>query len=182
MGLSMRRELIVDHDSLIIAHKKSESEHDETLEPEDQEENIQFILLPRDKETNSTFPIWIDKSEYIAIALAVENLTTSRPLTHDLFKNTLVNCGIMVNCVLITREENSVYFAELHCEQRGEEKITDSRPSDAIALALRFGSPIFIEEELLMKILSEDNTVQTVEYIEKNRPPTPGSQAIPESD
>ncbi|MBI2063274.1 MAG: bifunctional nuclease family protein [Candidatus Yanofskybacteria bacterium] len=168
----MLRELIVDLSSpVIIKGYIKNSQVKDGQEEEDQPLEIHYILLPRDKLTNSTFPIWIDESVYVAISLLLEGAATLRPLTHDLFKNTLVDWGIKINKVVITRiDEDATYFAEIYCQQGEEEKIIDSRPSDAVAMALHFNSPIFIEDELLMQILSNENSTKVTDFIEQNRP------------
>ena len=127
-----------------------------------------FIILVRDKETNSGIvPIFIHPLEYERICFILEDTETTRPLTHDLFKNTLVEWGIMINKVVLTKLENETYFAEIHSVRDGKEKIIDGRPSDAIALALCYGSPIFMEESFLAQMINNEDTRKFIELLEQ---------------
>ncbi len=163
----MQIELIIDRNSLLSVTKY---ERRDDGQAEEQPVGIEYLLLPHDKETNSTFPIWIDEYEFLAIASVLEKTVTPRPLTYDLFKNILVGCGISVTKIVITKLEEGIFFADVYCQQDEEEKIIDSRPSSAIALALRFGSPVFIENDLLVQILGDEEVTKAMVYIEENRP------------
>jgi len=96
-------------------------------------------------------PIWIDIPEARAIALELQHVQPPRPLTHDLIRNILQNLGATLERVTITDIRNSTYFAVLHLRLKGEEFQIDSRPSDAIAVALRTKAPIYASVQVLAK-------------------------------
>jgi bifunctional DNase/RNase len=96
-------------------------------------------------------PIWIDVPEARAIALELEHVKVPRPLTHDLIRNLLQTLGVTLQRVTITDLRNSTYFAVLALNSRGQELQVDSRPSDAIAIALRVKAPIFATAQVLAK-------------------------------
>lgn len=94
-------------------------------------------------------PIIIGNFEAQAIAVAVENLNPNRPLTHDLFKNTLQEFNINIEEVIINDLVEGIFFAQMICNQDGNISIIDSRTSDAIAMAVRFNAPIYTYESIL---------------------------------
>ena len=94
-------------------------------------------------------PIIIGNFEAQAIAVAVENLNPNRPLTHDLFKNTLIEFNIKIEEVIINDLVEGIFFAQMICNQDGNVSIIDSRTSDAIAMAVRFNAPIYTYESIL---------------------------------
>ncbi len=99
-------------------------------------------------------PIWIDMPEARAIALEIEQIVPPRPLTHDLIRNLLNKLGVKLQRVTITDLRNTTYFALLSLEFRGQTLEIDSRPSDAIAVALRMKAPIYATAEVLAKAKS----------------------------
>jgi bifunctional DNase/RNase len=99
-------------------------------------------------------PIWIDMPEARAIALELEQIAPPRPLTHDLIRNLLNGLGVKLQRVTITDVRNNTYFALLSLEFRGQALEIDSRPSDAIAVALRMKAPIYATTEVLAKAKS----------------------------
>jgi hypothetical protein len=107
------------------------------------------ILLLRERDGARYLPIWIGTPEATAIALALEGIETSRPLTHDLMKSLLDALGADIERVDVTSLDEGTFFAELVIEAEGEELTISSRPSDAIALATRSGAPVFASRELL---------------------------------
>ena len=107
------------------------------------------IIVLMDDEGKKVLPIWIGFFEANAIALKIENVPTPRPMTHDLIKNALETMGAKVDRVEITKLEDSTYFANILIKYNGKKIKIDSRPSDAIAIALRTASPIFVEEEVI---------------------------------
>jgi hypothetical protein len=112
-------------------------------------------------------PIVIGGSEAQAIAIEIEKMKASRPLTHDLFKTTLETFDLQVNEVIIYNMVEGVFFAKLLCE--GGEKVEeiDCRPSDAVALAYRFGCPVYCAEEVLkMAGIGENEIAESNEEIE----------------
>lgn len=115
--------------------------------------NMPIIIL-RDEEEKRSLPIWVGIFEANAIALELEKIATPRPMTHDLIKNIIESLEAKVAKIMVNDLRENTFFAEIHLKV-GESEITvDSRPSDAIALALRVGAPIFVEEEVVRKAKS----------------------------
>ena len=111
--------------------------------------NNPVVLLQEVGGARRTLPIFIGAPEATAIAFAIQGVATSRPMTHDLFRDVLTTLGIALDRVLITELREGTYYAELHLTQDGRSTVVSSRPSDAIALAARVGAPIFAEDELI---------------------------------
>jgi bifunctional DNase/RNase len=112
--------------------------------------NMPVVVL-RDEANGVFLPIWVGLFEANAIAIEMEKVEPPRPMTHDLLKNVFAELGIRVDRVVVNELRDNTFFARIHLS-RGEESWTiDSRPSDAIALALRAGAEIFVEEEVLEK-------------------------------
>ena len=111
--------------------------------------NTPVVLLREADGPGRTLPIWIGSPEASAIAGAMRRTTHSRPFTHDLMKDLLVALGVEVEQVLITELRDSIYYAEIHMKQGGRTHIMSSRPSDAIALAVRMDIPIFANDALV---------------------------------
>ncbi|MCD6574367.1 bifunctional nuclease family protein [Candidatus Aerophobetes bacterium] len=110
------------------------------------------VIVLKEKEGDKTLPIWIGLFEAQSIALAMENIKPPRPLTHDLAKSLIEKLKGKVDRVVINDLRHNTFYAKIMIRQNGEDIQVDSRPSDAIALALRLGVPIFIEEEVLDKV------------------------------
>lgn len=108
-----------------------------------------FTLLLGEVSGHRRLPIMIGMPEAQAIALAIEGRPLERPIMHDLFKEALVKLGYTVQEVIITTLQNEIFFAQLVLSDGVEAIQLDARPSDAIAIALRFAAPLFIEEDLL---------------------------------
>jgi bifunctional DNase/RNase len=94
-------------------------------------------------------PIWVGIYEANAIALEIEKVTTPRPMTHDLLKNLLTSLDAHVHKVVVSDLRDDTFFAVIWLERAGKIISIDSRPSDALALALRVDCPIFVEDEVL---------------------------------
>jgi bifunctional DNase/RNase len=116
----------------------------------DQVTNSPIIIL-KEVEGEQTLPIWIGLLEATAIASEIEGVKFSRPMTHDLFKNVMDQADIKINKIEICDLRDNTYYALIHLTNRGETLTIDSRPSDAIALALRTQAPIFVSDEVLRK-------------------------------
>ncbi len=116
----------------------------------DQNTDAQIIIL-RDEQNVEILPIWVGVTEGNAIRLAMEGIVPPRPMTHDLLKNLIEQLGVEVMKVVVTDMNNSTYFAKVHLKKGEEEMTVDSRPSDAIALALRSHVPIYATDEVLKK-------------------------------
>ncbi|MEI9479678.1 MAG: bifunctional nuclease family protein [Deltaproteobacteria bacterium] len=109
------------------------------------------IVILKDLEEKDVLPIWIGLLEASSIATALENIQTPRPMTHDLLKNVLDSLGVKVIKIEVNDLRDNTYFALIHMEVDGKRLVIDSRPSDAIALALRVDAAIFVEESVIKK-------------------------------
>jgi len=109
------------------------------------------IVILKDLTGERVLPIWIGFMEASAIAMELEKTPRARPLTHDLMKTLLETLKFSVIRVDVTDLRNDTFYAEIRLQRGSEEHIVDSRPSDAIAIALRTGSPIFVRDEVLEK-------------------------------
>ena len=112
--------------------------------------NMPVVIL-RDTEKGHFLPIWVGLFEANAIALEMEKVATPRPMTHDLLKNVLAELDARVERVVINDLRENTFFARIHLARKDGHLSIDSRPSDAIALALRSQAEIFVEEEVLEK-------------------------------
>ncbi len=107
------------------------------------------IIILQDVKRNTLLPIWVGIFEANAIALQVERIDTPRPMTHDLIKNILMQLDAEIYKVVVTELKDNTFYALIHLKLDGEPIAIDSRPSDAIALALRTDSPIFVTEDVI---------------------------------
>lgn len=112
--------------------------------------NMPIVIL-RDVENGNSVPIWIGLLEASAIATELEGIVLPRPMTHDLLKNILNKLKIDINRIEVNDLKDNTFYATLHLQMSGKKYAIDSRPSDAIALALRTDSPIFMSEEVIEK-------------------------------
>jgi bifunctional DNase/RNase len=112
--------------------------------------NMPVVIL-RDTEKGLFLPIWVGIFEANAIALEMEKVATPRPMTHDLLKNLLAELDAHVERIVINDLRENTFFARIHLTRKDSTLSVDSRPSDAIALALRSHAEIFVEEEVLEK-------------------------------
>jgi bifunctional DNase/RNase len=110
--------------------------------------NMPIVVL-KDVTSDVVLPIWVGVYEANAIALEIEKVTTPRPMTHDLIKNLLVGLDTHVHKVVVNELRDDTFFAVIWMERDGKIISLDSRPSDALALALRLDCPIFVEEDVL---------------------------------
>ena len=108
-----------------------------------------YALILGEKNSEIQLPIIIGETEAQSIAIALENIENTRPLTHDLFKTFAQSFDINITEVVINRFKNGLFFSELHCIKDGEETIIDARTSDAVALALRFDAPIYANSQVV---------------------------------
>ena len=114
----------------------------------DSNSNLPVVILQDDK-TDRAIPIWIGISEARAIKLELQGQTAPRPMTHDLLKTILRKTGIVFQKVLVNDLKGGTYYAKIYLSSQGDEFQFDSRPSDAIALALRFHKPIMVSRSLM---------------------------------
>ena len=106
-------------------------------------------IILKEKNGKRTLPIVIGEYEAQSIALGLENLKPPRPITHDLALNLLETCGVKIDSVLITELKNNTYYAVIRLKKKLKYWDVDARPSDAIAMAVRCMTPIFVDEEVM---------------------------------
>ena len=125
----------------------------------------QPIVLLREREGERFLPIWIGAVEATAIAFALQGIVTPRPMTHDLLKNVIEQLNVRVDRIVITELKDSTFYAVIELLHNGARIEVSSRPSDAIALAVRTNVPIFGAQEVLdeASILIRDDEEQEVE-------------------
>jgi bifunctional DNase/RNase len=125
-----------------------------------------YILLLKEINGNDTLPIWIGRPEADSIALAIGKISTPRPLTHDLIKNVFEGMKTKVTRVVVTEIINNTYYAVIYLDRGGDEVPIDSRPSDAIAVAVRMNSPIFVEKT----VIESKNNDELEEWLRNLKP------------
>jgi bifunctional DNase/RNase len=119
------------------------------------------IVLLKDIRGEAMLPIWVGPFEANAIASEIEKVAPQRPMTHDLLRNVINQFGGDVRRVIVTELKDNTFYAVIEIEHEGKRLIIDSRPSDAIALALRVDCPIFVREEVIE--LSRNAEIQQIE-------------------
>ncbi len=112
--------------------------------------NVPIVIL-RDMEEKSTVPIWIGLLEASAIATVLENIQFSRPMTHDLFKRVMDTLNVVIEKIVVNDLKDNTYYATIYLTSNGVQYQIDSRPSDAIAIALRTDAKIYMEESVIEK-------------------------------
>jgi bifunctional DNase/RNase len=140
--------------------------------------NTPIVLLRETEGERRMLPIYIGGPEATAIALALEEVVTPRPMTHDLIKILLAELSADVERIVVTDLEQGTFFADIVLKADGEDRRVSSRPSDAIALAVRMSTPIFAEEKVLDEVgytVDEDEQKEQVveefkEFIENVSP------------
>jgi hypothetical protein len=136
--------------------------------------NYQRVVILRDKSSDRYLPIWIGAAEADAIAVQLQEVAVARPLTHDLLRSVIDTLGAHVNHVIVNDLSNDTFYARIVLDVNGGSMEIDSRPSDAIALAVRVKVPIFADETVLDKagvMLDKDGeTVSSVERTVKVNP------------
>jgi bifunctional DNase/RNase len=115
----------------------------------DLQSNTPVLLLTEAEGAGRTLPIFIGAPEATAIAFAIQGVATPRPMTHDLIRDVLDALDAKLERVVITELRSATYYAELHLKRAGSAVTVSSRPSDAVALAVRTGSPLFVSDELM---------------------------------
>lgn len=119
--------------------------------------NQAFVVLLQERDGDRALPIWIGRAEADAIAAHLQGIARERPLTHDLAASLVPALGGSLRRVQVTHVHHGTFFAELHLAREKGPVLVDARPSDAIALALRLGAPIFVAESLLGDDDSDDD-------------------------
>lgn len=125
-----------------------------------------YILLLKEIDGNNILPIWIGRPEADSIALAIGKIATPRPLTHDLIKNVLDGLNVKATRIVVTEIVDNTYYAVIYVKKNGEEVQVDSRPSDAIAVAIRINCPIFVEK----KIIESKNNDELEDWLRNLKP------------
>ena len=131
--------------------------------------NMPIIIL-KDEEDKRSLPIWVGIFEANAIALELEKIATPRPMTHDLLKSVLETVQARVTKVVVTDLKENTFYAVLHLQLGGKEYTVDSRPSDAIALALRVAAPIYVDEDVVRKAKTLEVTSKDTEPVKADDP------------
>lgn len=114
----------------------------------DQNTDTHIVIL-RDEQHAEVLPIWVGAAEGNAIKMALEGMVSPRPMSHDLIRSFAEHLNVKVTQVVITEVKSNTYYARIHLLTADGEQTVDSRPSDAIALALRANCPIFVTQEVL---------------------------------
>jgi bifunctional DNase/RNase len=117
----------------------------------DEQSQVPLLILKNQEETK-VLPIWIGAMEAMSISVSLNKVSISRPLTHDLMLQTLETLGASITSVVVVDLQEGTYYAELHLEHGDRTYVVDSRPSDAIALAVRLDAPVYANEELLERM------------------------------
>jgi bifunctional DNase/RNase len=130
--------------------------------------NMPIVIL-KDLNDEKALPIWVGIFEANAIALEMEKVPTPRPMTHDLIKNILEGLKAKVNRVVVNDLKDNTFYASISLTMNGTEVDIDSRPSDAIALALRVEAPIFVTKKVLKEAKSIDLSEQDLKQDDKEK-------------
>ena len=127
------------------------------------------VVILKGVEAESVLPIWVGIYEANAIALEMEKVSTPRPMTHDLLKNLLIGLDAQVQKVVVNDLRDDTFFAVIWLMKEGQNISIDSRPSDALALALRADCPIFVEDEVLKTSRQASNVSDRISQDELRR-------------
>ena len=126
--------------------------------------NNSYVVILKEKEGDRLLPIWIGQPEAESIVIEMSKLRRDRPLTHDLCKTLITGLGGTLRRINITKVENRTYFAELQIHRNDQIINIDARPSDSIAIALRFSAPMFAQDSLLTTLIFEDSSEEVETY------------------
>ena len=118
--------------------------------------NAPMVLLRERSGAGRTVPIFIGAPEATAIALALDGVATPRPMTHDLIRDLLESLAVDLDRVVLSELRDKTFYAELHLVREGQRTVVSSRSSDAIALAVRTGTPIFASDEVVDEVGDTD--------------------------
>lgn len=129
----------------------------------DEESQVPVLIL-KDMQEKAVLPIWIGAMEAMAISLALNDVVLPRPMTHDLLLNMIHKLDGQVVAVHVTELSEGTYYADIEVEVEGGIRRIDSRPSDAIALALRAKAPILVSEPVLEQVASESKDASVVAF------------------
>jgi bifunctional DNase/RNase len=141
--------------------------------------NMPIVIL-RDKDGQRVLPIWVGVFEANAIALQMENVTTPRPMTHDLLRNVIIDLKADIQKIVVSDLRENTFYALIYLLVQGEPVAIDARPSDAIALALRAQAPIFVEDRVIDHaktvdfVPDKENSERLQKWLESLDPETMG--------
>jgi len=125
----------------------------------------QIIVILKAEESEQVIPIWIGQLEGYAIVSALNDIKFGRPMTHDLFKNFLDMLEIYISRIDVCDIKDDTYYAEIHYISKDKEFSMDARPSDAIAMAVRFKAPIFVDDRVINK---SKRVIENVEVLDES--------------
>ena len=134
--------------------------------------NYQHVVILKEKESDRYLPIWIGPAEADAISVKLQNVDIARPLTHDLLDSVISTLDASVNFIVVNDLRNDTFYAKIILNTNGRQIEIDSRPSDAIALAVRVTAPIYVEESILDKagIMLDQETGKPVPINNADKP------------
>ena len=139
-------------------------------------QNYQRVVILKDKDSDRYLPIWIGANEADAIAVKLQEVSVPRPLTHDLLESVIQSLGAQVNHILVSDLSDDTFYAKIVLQHNGSQTEIDSRPSDAIALAVRTQAPIFAADSVVEKagVRMDQDTGKAVisSKDDEARPPT----------
>ena len=127
------------------------------------------IIILKTEDHDQAIPIWIGLLEATSIASALQNIEFERPMTHDLFKNLSQLLNISVTSVEVCDLRDSTFFALIHFDGGDRPFTMDARPSDAIAIALRFQAPIYVDDKVISKSKLSDENVEVLDTSEEGK-------------
>ncbi|MFC1815274.1 bifunctional nuclease family protein [Thermodesulfobacteriota bacterium] len=137
-----------------------------TLDPAS---NTPIIILKTEDEDFQAIPIWIGLLEATSIASILQNIKLERPMTHDLFKDFLDELEVEVSRIEVSDLRNNTFYAKIYFASKERSFSMDSRPSDAIAIALRFGAPIYVDDKVIEKLQQGSEGVEIVDKSKKGK-------------
>jgi bifunctional DNase/RNase len=127
------------------------------------------IIILKTEDEESAVPIWIGLLEATSIASALQNIEFERPMTHDLFKNFTEQMNVAVTKVEVCDLRENTFFALIHFDGDDQSFAMDARPSDAIAIALRFKAPIYLDDKVISKSRQTDGDVEILDQSEEGK-------------
>ena len=137
------------------------------------------IVVLKGVDSGTVLPIWVGAFEANAIALEIEKIVPQRPMTHDLLRNVIIECGWLARRVIVTDLSDNTFFARIELDDKnGDAVMLDARPSDAIALALRLDCPIFVEQNVIDLSASSTPAETSAENEEETPPPEDWPEVI----
>lgn len=127
------------------------------------------ILILNSVNEDFSIPIWIGILEAASIASVLQNITFDRPMTHDLFKNFIEKVHIKVTRIEVCDLKDNTFYAKIYCESGDDQFILDSRPSDAIALALRLNATIYVDDKVVDNLKVKNGEYETVDESDQGK-------------